>query len=194
VRYGGVVVRWCRRLRRRALYVSVMSVPLVVNVCPPGNATSAGRLSVTARPLGFDSTDHPPADLAAHTRRPKSPIHRPSFSPAPPRPTRRPGVHSCAVCLAAALLSARVLPPENDYPDSLHPAPASHTMSCVKLVPVSTVHPALATDSLHACPPTPSKLPAASSSCPRTPHVSYLFAARAPRASAGRLAQLWSQH
>jgi len=164
-----------------------------VNVCSPVSTTSAGRLSVTVRPLGSDSTDHPQADRAAHTRRSKFPIHRPSFSPAPPRPTHRPVVHFCAVCLAAALLSARVLPPENDYPSSSHPAPASHTMSYVKLGLVLTVHPALVIGSLCACPPMPSELPAASSFSPHTPRVSCLSAAQAPRASAGRPAQLWSR-
>lgn len=169
-----------------------MSALLVVNACPPGSTTSAGRLAVTARPLGSDSTDHPQTDLAAHARRPKSPMAHLSFSLAPPLPSRRLVVHSCAVCLAAALLSAQVLLPENDYSDSQHPAPASRTMSCVSLV--STAHPVPATGSSHAYPPMPSRLPAAFSFSPHTPHVSYLSSAQAPRASAGRPAQLWSQH
>lgn len=174
--------------------MSVMSALLIVNVCSPVSTTSAGRPSVTARLLGSDSIDHPQADHAAHTRRPKSPTHRPSSSLAPPRPTHRPVVHFCAVCLAAALLSAQVLPPANGCPDSLHPTRVSHTMSYVKLGLVLTVHPALVTGSLRACPPMPSELPAVSSFSPHTPRVSCLSAARAPRASAGRPAPLWSQH
>ena len=105
---------------------------------------SAARPAASARLPGSGSTDRLQGDFGAHIRHPKFPTYHPSGALAPPLLILQPAVHSCAAYLAAALLSAQVLPPANGCPGFAHQVLASRRkMSSVKPCPVTTIRPAL---------------------------------------------------